>query len=517
MPDMLQHREKLLLAIASGLLLTASFPPTFMGRIAWFALIPLFKSLEGLTGKRAFTAGFFFGLAHNLTLVYWVVFVMQRYGNLPLAASLGILLLLAMYLALYPALFSLLAPTLGRRLFSVKAAGLWVVLEFVRAKMLTGFPWCLVGYSQYRDLPLIQAADLVGVYGISFVLVLANALLYRLLLERPLKAVRLDLTVTLLVAALIYAYGFYRLSETPASGSTLKVTVVQGNIDQSIKWNPSFQAETVRTYRRLSLSSKPFGPDLVVWPETAVPLFFQDGGEPALEVLETVRETGASFIFGSPAYGRHEGAVHYLNRAYLVSPEGEVLDAYDKVHLVPFGEYVPLKRFLPFVRRLVESAGDFRPGLETAPLFLPGAGAGVLICYESIFPEPARTMTRKGADLLVNLTNDAWFGMTSAPYQHFSMAVFRAVETGRPLVRAANTGFSAFIDARGEIHGTTELFSEAVIHRELALGPPRLTVYARYGDLFPLCLMLPALIHVGYVLYCRIKSSGGADPWNRKS
>ena len=501
MPEMLQHREKLLLAIASGLLLTASFPPTFTGRIAWVALIPLFKSLEGLAGKRAFTAGFFFGLAHNLTLVYWVVFVMQHYGNLPLAASLGILLLLAMYLALYPALFSLLASALGRSLFCFKAAGLWVALEFVRANVLTGFPWCLVGYSRYRDLPLIQAADLVGVYGISFVIVLANALLYRLLLERPLKAVRLDSALALLVAALIYAYGFYRLSEEPAPGSSIRVTVVQGNIDQSIKWDPSFQAETIRTYRRLSFSSKPFGPDLVVWPETAVPLFLQDRGDLALEVLETVRDTRAYFIFGSPAYGRDEGAVHYFNRAYLAGPEGEVLDAYDKVHLVPFGEYVPLKGLLPFVQRLVESAGDFRPGRETAPLFLPGVGAGVLICYESIFPELARAMTRKGADLLVNLTNDAWFGMTSAPYQHFSMAVFRAVETRRPLVRAANTGFSAFIDARGEIHGATELFSEAVIHRDLALGAPRLTVYARYGDFFPLCLMLPALIHGGYVLY----------------
>jgi len=514
---MLHHREKLLLAIASGLLLTASFPPTFMGRIAWFALIPLFKSLQGLAGKQAFTTGFLFGLAHNVTLVYWVVFVMQHYGNLPMPASLGILLLLAMYLALYPALFSLLASTFGPSLFCFKAAGLWVVLEFVRAKVLTGFPWCLVGYSQYRDLPLIQAADLVGVYGISFVIVLANALLYRLLLERPLKAVRLDLAVTLLVTALIYAYGFYRLSETPDSGSTLKVAVVQGNIDQSIKWDPSFQAETIRTYRRLSFLSKPFGPRLVVWPETAAPFFFQDGGDLALKVLETVRETGAYFIFGSPAYGRHEGAVHYFNRAYLVSPEEEVLDAYDKVHLVPFGEYVPLKRFLPFVRRLVESAGDFRPGQETVPLFLPHAGAGVLICYESIFPELARAMTREGAHLLVNLTNDAWFGMTSAPYQHFSMAAFRAVETRRPLVRAANTGFSAFIDARGEIHGATELFSEAVIHRDLALGPPRLTVYARYGDFFPLCLMLPVLIHGVYVLYSKTKRSGGAHSWNRKS
>lgn len=503
---MLQHREKILLAVASGLLLTASFPPTFVSRVAWIALIPLFKSIEGVPRKQAFTSGFFFGLAHNLTLVYWVVFVMQHYGNLPMTASLGILILFAMYLALYPALFCLLASRFGRSLFCFKAAALWVILELVRANALTGFPWCLVGHSQYRNLPVIQIADLVGVYGVSFVILLVNALLYRLLFERPLKAFRLDFSVTLLLTALTFIYGFSRLSERPDPVSSLKVTIVQGNIDQSIKWNPSYQAQTIRTYRRLSLSSKPFAPDLVVWPETAVPLFFQDGEGPAQKILETIRESEAHFIFGSPAYGRHGDSVHYFNRAYLASPSGEVLDAYDKVHLVPFGEYVPLKRFLPFVSRLVESAGDFKAGRTLAPLFLPEAGAGVLICYESIFPEPARAMTRNGADLLVNLTNDAWFGMTSAPYQHFSMAVFRAVENRRPLVRAANTGFSAFVDARGKVHRTTGLFSEAVIHRELALHPPRLTVYARYGEFFPLCLLLLALIHRGYVLYFKYKS-----------
>jgi apolipoprotein N-acyltransferase len=511
-----RYREKLLLAVLSGLLLTASFPPTYLSRIAWLAFIPLFKSLEGLSRKQAFTAGFFFGLAHNLTLVYWVVFVMEHYGNLPMTTSLGILVLFAMYLALYPALFSVAFPFLSFRFSSFGIAGLWVLFEFVRANVLTGFPWCLVGHSQYRDLPLIQIADVAGVYGISFMILLTNALLYRLLFQRPLKAVRMEFTVTLLLAALTFAYGFHRLSETQDQGQSIRVTIVQGNIDQSIKWNPSYQAETIRIYQSLSLSSRPFAPDLVVWPETAVPLFFQDGEDLALEVLETIRQSAAYFIFGSPAYGRHGDSFHYYNRAYLVSPEGEVIDAYDKVHLVPFGEYVPLKRYLPFVRRLVESAGDFKPGEKLAPLPLPGAGAGVLICYESIFPELARTMTRNGAELLVNLTNDAWYGMTSAPYQHFSMAVFRAVENRRPLVRAANTGFSAFIDARGAITQTTELFSEGVISRDLALERPHLTVYARFGDWFILALLTLTLIHGGYVLYYSSKTRGGTDAWKRK-
>jgi len=511
-----RFRANLLLAVLSGLLLTASFPPTYMSRIAWLAFIPLFKSLEGLSKRQVFTAGFAFGLAHNLTLVYWVVFVMEHYGNLPMTASLGILLLLAMYLALYPALFSLAFSYLSPRFSSFGIAGSWVLLEFVRANVLTGFPWCLVGYSQYRELPVIQIADLAGVYGVSFLILLANALLYRLLFQRPLKAVRLEAAVAILLLGLTLVYGFHRLSETGDQGRSLKVTVVQGNIDQSIKWNPSYQAETIRIYQSLSLSSKPFAPDLVVWPETAVPLFFQDGEELAIKVLKTVRESGAYFVFGSPAYGRYGDSVHYYNRAYLVSPQGEVIGAYDKVHLVPFGEYVPLKRYLPFVRRLVVSAGDFKPGNNLAPLLSSKAGAGVLICYEAIFPELARTMTKNGAEVLVNLTNDAWYGMTSAPYQHFSMAVFRAVENRRPLVRAANTGFSAFIDARGQITQTTELFSEAVISRDLDLERPFLTIYSRFGDWFILVLLTLILIHAGHVLYYGRKIRGGTDAWNRK-
>lgn len=496
------EREKLLLATLSGFLLTASFPPGPLSWVAWFAFVPLFKSLEGLSRKDALARGLAFGLTHNLTLIYWVVFVMRHYGSLPMTVSVGILVLFALYLALYPALFCFFFSLFRGPAFSFKIAGLWVLLEFVRANVLTGFPWCLVGHSQYRNLHLIQIADLAGVYAISFVILFANAAFYRLIFQPSRRAAQIEFIGAILLVILTLGYGYHRLSGTPGQDAPFKVTIVQGNIDQSIKWNPAFQAETVDIYRRLSLSPAPFDPDLVVWPETAVPLFLQDGEPLALRVLETVRESGAHAIFGSPAYGVEGKSLRYYNRAYLVSPSGEVLDAYDKVHLVPFGEYVPLQRFLPFVSRLVVAAGDFRPGTRLDPLPLPTGAAGVLICYESIFPELARTMTKNGASLLINLTNDAWFGMTSAPYQHFSMAVFRAVENRRPLVRAANTGFSAFITPQGKIVQATELFSEAVVHQALARGSSRLTLYARYGDFFPLSLLVLAFVQGGSVLYC---------------
>jgi apolipoprotein N-acyltransferase len=513
----LKRSEKLLLAIFSGLLLTASFPPGPFSWVAWIALVPLFKCLEGAPPRQAFAFGFSFGLAHNLTLVYWVVFVMQYYGNLPMPVSVGILVLFASYLALYPALFSFFYAYLREPFSCFKSAGLWVALEFVRANILTGFPWCLVGHTQYRDLPAIQIADLVGVYGISFIIILVNSSIYSLLFKRYIKRILTEIPATILLVVLTFGYGYHRLSEEHSPGAAIKVAIAQGNIDQSIKWNPSYQAKTIETYRTLTLSTKSFGPDLVVWPETAVPLFFQDGGKLAVTVVETARESGAYLIFGSPAYGRLGNSIHYYNRAYLVSPRGEVIDAYDKVHLVPFGEYVPLKRYLPFVHRLAVSAGDFRSGEKVVPLQFPKARAGVLICFESIFPELARTMTKNGALLLVNLTNDAWYGMTSAPYQHFSMAVFRAVENRRPLVRAANTGFSAFISAQGKILQASDLFSETALSEEFNLGNPSLTIYSRYGDFFPLALLALVLIHAGHVLYYKIRRKGGFDPWTRKS
>jgi len=512
----LKDTEKTLLAVLSGLFLTAAFPPGHGSWMAWFALVPLFKCLEGVSPRRAFTLGFFFGLAHYLTLVYWVVFVMGHYGNLPIPASLGILALFASYLALYPALFSFFYAFTTEPFRLFKTAGLWVALEFVRAKALTGFPWCLAGHTQYQDLPLIQIADITGVYGISFIIIIVNLASYTLIFKRSLRAVLTRVPAAVLLLALTLAYGYHRLSETFTDGVAVSVAVAQGNIDQSVKWDPEYQARTVEIYRDLTLSTKPSAPGLVVWPETAVPLFFQEKGELARTVLNTAKEAGTYLIFGSPAYGGQRDSIHYYNRAYLVSPEGEVTGAYDKVHLVPFGEYVPLKRYLPFVRRLVASAGDFKPGEKLLPLRLPETGAGVLICFESIFPELAGVMTKNGAGLLVNLTNDAWYGMTSAPYQHFSMAVFRAVENRRPLVRAANTGFSAFITAQGRITRLSDLFSETVLSEKIMIGKPEITVYTRYGGFFPMALLALSLIQAVHVVYCRIRIKRRPTPRNPK-
>ena len=489
--------QKLLLAVLSGFMLTASFPPSPFYFLAWFALIPLLKSLENEPPMAALRLGFAAGLAHDMTLIYWVIIVMGHYGHLPLPVSVSILILFSLYLAIYPALFAWGYTLIGRSfLGSLKTAGLWVALEYARANLLTGFPWCLLGHTQYRNLEAIQVADLVGVYGTSFVIVLSSTLVYGLLLEKNLGRWKREAPVVLLALGLVLGYGFYRMSDSRPPRATLRVAIAQGNIDQSVKWNPAYQEKTVQIYRDLTHQARSFGPDLVVWPETAVPLFFQDGEPPAQGVLQTAREAGSYLIFGSPAYKRESGSVSFFNRAYLASPKGAIIGSYDKVHLVPFGEYVPMKRFLPFVHRLVVAAGDFLPGDKVAPLKFPKASAGVLICFESIFPELGRALTENGAALLVNLTNDAWYGMSSAPFQHFSMAVFRAVENRRPVIRAANTGISAFILPNGKIVEQSDLFEEALLTREMPLPDSGLTLYTRYGDFFALALTIISAVNI---------------------
>jgi apolipoprotein N-acyltransferase len=499
--------KKIAFAMISGLILTASFSPSPLDWLVWFALVPLLRSLHNESPTHAFLLGFIAGVVHYLTLIYWIVPTLQNYGYLNFLTSCGALLLLCLYLALYPALFSyLLCRMKGSRFPVFTMASLWIGLEIIRAHFLTGFPWCLLGYTQFRNLFLIQVADLVGVYGISFIIVLANGLIYRLLFHRDAserRGLKWEITGLLLVFAFSLIYGQYRLAEgehEEEGGKSIKVAIIQGNIDQSIKWDPAYQEESVDTYHRLTRSASTFEPNLIVWPETAMPFFFQDNEKFSKRLFEVAKQAGADLIFGSPAYKRMRTGTKYYNRVYLLSRQGEFAGYYDKVHLVPFGEYVPYRWLFPFFRHLLHAAGNFASGEKIEPLKLTTHSAGILICFEVIFPELARNQARKGAAILVNLTNDAWFGRTSAPYQHLSMAVFRAVENGRPMIRAANTGFSAFISPHGHIMTRSQLFEEEVLTQDLRLGHSSLKLYTRYGDIFAFTLLVISFLKVLHML-----------------
>ena len=500
--------RKVILAILSGAMLTASFPPSRLSFLAWFALVPLLISINNESFSRAFKLGFIAGTTHYLTLIYWIVVVLGRYGNLSILTSLGPFVLLCLYLALYPAFFSGITTWLrGSRFVLLFMASIWVGLEYVRAKLLTGFPWCLLGYTQYENLHLIQIADLCGVYGISFLIILSNGLLYHLFFRRHDKGngiLRWEILIILLVGGGALAYGHYSLTAghmEKGPHRMVNTVIIQANIDQSLKWEPAHQTETMATYQRLTRAAYDFKPDLIVWPETSAPFFFQDDVVFTPKILSLARESNSVLVFGSPAYNQIHGKTKYYNRAYLITSDDQPPQYYDKVKLVPFGEYVPLKRYLFFINRLVPAAGDFEPGNRIAPLKGRQVLPGILICFEAIFPELASTQTREGANILINLTNDAWFGRTSAPYQHLSMAVFRAVENRRPMIRAANTGFSAFIGPDGRIIALSSLFEEETLKASIGISNSPLTFYARFGDLFAFSLLAVSLIKILSLLW----------------
>ncbi len=491
-----KYGSQTILALVGGFLLTMTFPKADFGWLAWPALVPLLLAIRKVQPKAGFMFGLAFGMAHYTSLVYWTVHTMNQYGNIALVQSVLIMVLLAAYLALYPGLFAALLtwlrPSPAKLIFMAPAV--WIVLEFVRDRLFTGFPWELLGYSQYKYLWLIQVADLFGVYSVSGLIVAANAVVTVALLawlELPWqsstptrKTAWRAAAVLLAVLSGTAAYGILRIKaidQAAASSDHAKVAVIQGNIDQAQKWDPRFQVLTTVKYRRLSLEPTAKSAELIIWPETAAPFYLWDDKVLTEMVMEGVKTTGAYFIIGSPSYADGKGQFIYYNSAFMISPQAEPKGKYDKVHLVPFGEYVPLKRFLPFIDKLVAQVGDFRSGRKGSTLPWNHHQAGVLICYESIFPGLARAMVANGADLLVNITNDAWFGRTSAAFQHFSMAVFRAVENRRSLARAANTGISGFIDACGRIQNPTDLFKEAVVARSVALVKTR-SPYSRWGD-----------------------------------
>ena len=499
-------RKKALFAAVSGILVTASFPNISFSWLVWVGLVPLLIALRDLSVKDSFRVGLLGGFVHFLSLVYWVAFTMKTYGHLPLYLSVLILGLMATYLALYWALFTTALAWLRPKppYLVIVAPLLWVGCEYLRSHLFTGFPWGLLGHTQYKALHLIQICDITGVYGLSFLIVLSNTALYTVLLQlaakpwygRPAEkwlAPSAVLTMGVLLLA-VWVHGAWRIKDVDkqiSQATQSPVAVIQGNIDQSIKWDPAYQISTTTTYRDLSLSTKAEKPALVVWPETATPFYYLANTHLTKLVKNSIIDTGTHFLIGSPFYMRTAGKAAYFNSAYLIEPDGKVSGRYDKVHLVPYGEYVPLKRWLPFLGKMVAEVGDFSAGNKGDTLIWGENRLGVLICYEAIFPGLARALVRNKADLLVNITNDAWFGRTAAAQQHFSMAVFRAVENRRALVRSANTGISGYIDPVGRILQTSPLFKRHVMNHQVPLMRSR-TVYSTWGDLFALVCLIGA-------------------------
>lgn len=488
------------LALASGALFALSFPLTdaFTGLppFAWMALAPLGLAVLPGRPRRAFWLGWLAGTTAYLAILSWVVIVMQTYGHVPAVLSWGLLCLLAAYVGLYVGLFALGWRWLAARWPHASwllAPALWVALEWLRGQLLSGFPWALFGYSQYRQLELIQLAEFTSVYGVSFLLVLVNVGFTYLLLttmrdpsspERPARPLPryAPLVAGIVLVAGAVGYGHWRTADIEASlEPELRVGLIQGNIDQAVKWDPAMRRETLERYERLTRQAAAEGAELIVWPEASAPFIFEEEPDYQRAIRALAAGIKRPLLFGSPAISRDRMGL--TNSAYLLNADGATQARYDKLHLVPFGEYVPLGPLLGFVNKLVVGIGDFVPGAGPVLMEAAGRPTGVAICFEIIFPDVVRQSAQHGARLIVTITNDAWFGRSGAPLQHFSMAVFRAIEHRTPVIRAANTGISGVIHATGKIGRTSELFTEAALVESIATTPIR-TVYTRVGDIF---------------------------------
>ncbi len=491
--------KQILLSIFSGLLVMISFPTVLfgwklpeLGFLAWFALVPLFVSIHQQSARRVWSLAFLCGITFASGSLYWIFNAVHHYGGLDMLVSLLVTITLIVFVAAYLALAPCLATVFAKRLQGEMLVCLpvfWTVIEFARNFLpFNGFPWSNIAMSQAAALLPLQFVDICGVYGLIFLLIWVNQFLAEWVLKisgASLKYFNAKFVVTALIIGLVFAYGAYKLRSIPQTieaAPAFKVGLIQGNIPQHEKWNPLFFKRNLSVHQIKTQQLQVAKVDLIVWPEASYPQVLPATLEEISPQKLGLAKSNASTPFVLlGALTAEKGGIH--NSALLFDSLGWLEGIYHKVHLVPFGEYVPYKKLLFFAKKLVSQVGNIYPGKGFEPLFFDGVKLAPLLCYEDIFPEISRAFANKGAHLLINLTNDAWYGNTSAAHQHLALSVFRAVENRRYLVRATNTGVSAIVSPTGQLISQSPLFE-----RLLQVGTVRLleekTIYTELGDWF---------------------------------
>jgi apolipoprotein N-acyltransferase len=486
-------------AVVSGVLTALAFPKFSLAFLAWVSLVPLFFCLShqrvGSGFWRAFVAGlFFYGV-----LLYWIPDVPRHYASMPLGLCLLIDLALVAFLSLYWGLFGAVFVRV-RRAFPTGAFFLapffWVGGEYLATRLCTGFPWGILGTSQFENLPFIQVASLAGVYGLSFILVFLQSTFVLAVSQKK----RSPFFAALGLLLLAHAWGAYELRRANFDGPTkIQAAVIQGNVSSDVYWDftpPEVVRRLFKRHMDLTRRAVDAGSGLVIWPEFTVPLCFSCDDQlyrsMALDLENYVRRSGVTLLLGTNETTGPPGDRRYYNTAMALHPDlGRSL--YFKMHLVPFGEYTPYKKVFFFIERLTHAIGEITPG--TAPVLHDYRGFlfASPICYEIVFPGLVRTFVRRGASFLVTITNDGWYGRSSAPYQHWAQAVLRAVENRRYLLRAATTGISGAVDPFGRVMARSNLMTEAMLTEKIAPSQ-RLSLYTKAGDVLPVAgLTLGAL------------------------
>jgi apolipoprotein N-acyltransferase len=514
------------LATLSGVLLALSFPKFGHPALAWIGLTPLLVALSTETritnrgshwSRRPLLLGVVTGVVYFTGTLYWITRVMAVYGGLQPWVAILVNALLIAYLALFPAMFAVVTRRLvlayGQRAL-VAAPLVWVASELGRTYILTGFPWVLLGYSQTTVLPVAQFASLFGVYGVSMLVASVSAALA--MVVRPsyvgprfrgagagARASAERFTPVVVVVAIVLGVAVWGSRRAAAAdltraGEPIRVGLIQGNVDQADKQNVAHADTIFVSYLGMTRRALAEGAEFIVWPESSTPFLFEEDVAASGQIRALARQAKIPILIGSDQIERSAGGFRYYNSAFLVRPDGTSGAAYRKMHLVPFGEYVPLKRLLFFAAPLVEAVSDFSAGQDAVLLPVGNHTISTSICYEVVYPNLVRRFVAGGSEMLTTITNDAWFGPTSAPYQHFEQASMRAIETGRYMVRAANTGVSGIVDPYGRVLERTDIFQAAVLVGEARFLRTS-TFYTRHGDIlaYASCAMTAVLLVLG--------------------
>jgi apolipoprotein N-acyltransferase len=469
-------------------------PGNLSAAVIWFAFVPLLATIRDASPRDSFRRTYLYGLLANAGVFFWIIIAMEKYGALSIWVSGGIMVLLVLALAVYPAVAAA-----GTALFRNRAP-VWLtgplfftLLDWIRVSFpLQGFPWAIPANALTGNLHLVQAADRIGTTGLNLLIYFVNFAIAEGIAarrERRPPPIRLATAAAALFLAL-FGYGAFQVqarSTAITQGDKIRVALLQGNIPQDLKWEPTEQEAILLNYRDLTLQARSADPDLIVWPEAAVPYTLPIDIRSFPTLAPWLGR--ADLVTGAPTASGQGTAVTFRNSAFVVAPNGDVRLRYDKQHLVPFGEYVPLSDLLPMHYIVPPVAGNFTAGRNPPLARVRGVPYGILICYEILFPDLTLDFVERGARFLVNITNDAWFDQTSGPYQHVRFGILRAIETRRPIVRAANTGITTWYDPIGRMQMSTRLFTRGFVTAEIAPST-EMTFYVRHPSLVPMGVLL---------------------------
>ncbi len=493
-------RKKMLLSLTTAVLLSLSFPPLKLGFLAYLALIPFFLLLEEINFKEAIRWGYLTGLFANIGTLYWISWV-------TVPGALAAILYLPVYFILYAVLHTYLQKKLAKRYLLVTIPFLWTGMEFLRSLGVLGFPWNSLAYTQSYYLSLIQYVTYTSLFGVSFWIVTINVVILCLMKEISHLKRAIALLVFLIILLLLpWLYGRWVIPEEETElKEKIRIGLVQGNIDPYLKWDDAFVDRNLVIYDSLSRQLKSSELDLIIWPETATPVYLRDSFLYKTAIRSLIDDLHVCLLTGTPDYRfLPNHSFETYNAVFLFTPLTDDIEFYRKLHLVPFGERVPFTDTFPLLKNFLENLemgeGNFSPGDKIVSFKIPLLKkpqrfkkdhllVPAIICFESLFSNLVRKFVLNGADILVIITNDAWFGRTSAPFHHAQAAIFRAIENRIAIARCANTGVSMFIDAYGRTTKTTDIFEAATLNDGMTLRD-QTTFFTQYGDVFPVVVSL---------------------------